>query len=63
MNSVGNAQITMSPEAIDRLMVDHFLDAHERAPEQIILDLHATTIPFTDTKKEDSSTDITTAYC
>jgi hypothetical protein len=36
----------MDPEAIDRLMVDHFLDAHERAPLQIILDLDATDDPI-----------------
>src|SRR5256885_12444837 len=35
----------MNPEAIDRLMVDHFLDAHESAPLQIILDLDATDDP------------------
>src|SRR5256885_12878140 len=36
----------MNPEAIDRLMVDHFLDAHESAPLQIILDLDATDDPI-----------------
>src|SRR5205809_5604460 len=35
-------KIVMGPAAIDRLMVDHFMDAHERAPLQIILDLDAT---------------------
>jgi hypothetical protein len=39
-------KIVMDPEAIDRLMVDHFLDAHERAPLQIILDLDATDDPI-----------------
>jgi Transposase DDE domain group 1 len=39
-------KIMMQPEAIDRLMVDHFLDAHERAPLQIILDLDATDDPI-----------------
>ena len=39
-------KIVMNPEAIDRLMVDHFLDAHERAPLQIILDLDATDDPI-----------------
>lgn len=38
-------KIVMQPEAIDRLMVDHFLEAHERAPVQIILDLDATDDP------------------
>src|SRR5438105_15268699 len=36
----------MQPEAIDALMVDHYLDAHERAPLQIILDLHPTDHPI-----------------
>ena len=39
-------KIVMNPEAIDRLMVDHFVDAHERAPVQIILDLDATDDPI-----------------
>ena len=39
-------KIVMNPESIDRLMVDHFLDAHERAPLQIILDLDATDVPI-----------------
>lgn len=39
-------KIVMQPEAIDRLMVDHFLDAHEKAPQQIILDLDATDDPI-----------------
>src|SRR5712691_2774278 len=39
-------KIVMQPEAIDRVMVDHFLDAHERAPLQIILDLDATDDPI-----------------
>ena len=38
-------KIVMQPEAIDRLMVDHFLDSHEKAPLQIILDLDATDDP------------------
>ncbi len=38
-------KIAMQPEAIDELMVDHFLDAHEHAPLQIILDLDATDDP------------------
>src|SRR2546425_8967654 len=36
----------MQPETIDRLMVYHFLDPHERAPLQIILDLDATDDPI-----------------
>ena len=39
-------KIVMQPEAIDQLMVDHFLDAHEKAPLQIILDLDATDDPI-----------------
>jgi hypothetical protein len=39
-------KIVMNPEAIDQLMVDHFLDAHERAPVQIILDMDATDDPI-----------------
>jgi len=39
-------KIVMNPEAIDRLMVDHFLDAHREPPGQIILDLDATDDPI-----------------
>src|SRR5262245_1236004 len=39
-------KIVMQPEEIDRVMVDHFLDAHQRAPLQIILDLDATEDPI-----------------
>ena len=39
-------KIVMNPEAIDRLMVDHYMDAHKRAPLQIILDLDATDDPI-----------------
>jgi len=39
-------KIMMQPEAVDRVMVDHFLDAHDEAPEQIILDLDATDDPI-----------------
>jgi hypothetical protein len=39
-------KIVMQPEAIDQLMVDHFLAAHEKAPLQIILDLDATDDPL-----------------
>jgi hypothetical protein len=35
-------KITVDPESIDALFVDLFLEAHEQAPEQIILDLDAT---------------------
>ena len=39
-------KISMSPDRIDQLMVDHFMDAHEDAPSQIILDLDATDDPI-----------------
>lgn len=39
-------KIVMQPEQVDRLMVDHFLDAHEKAPLQIVLDLDATDDPI-----------------
>jgi hypothetical protein len=39
-------KIVMKPEAIDQLMVDHFLDAHPKAPLQIILDIDATDDPI-----------------
>lgn len=35
-------KIVVDPESIDALLVDLFLEAHEQAPEQIILDLDAT---------------------
>jgi hypothetical protein len=34
------------PEAIEALLVDIFLEAHERAPEEIVLDLDATDDPI-----------------
>ena len=39
-------KITYSAEAMDRLMVDLYLESHSRAPEQIVLDLDATDIPL-----------------
>src|SRR6185436_15304596 len=38
-------KIVMNPEAIDQLMVDHFLDAHHHAPSSITLDMDATDDP------------------
>ena len=38
-------KISHNPIAIKRLMVDLFLEAHERAPSEIILDLDATDDP------------------
>ena len=35
-------KIVVDPESIDALLVDLFLEAHERAPKKIILDLDAT---------------------
>jgi hypothetical protein len=45
---VGNAykKISRDDAAIDRLMVDHFLESHEKAPLQIILDADATDDPL-----------------
>ena len=37
-------KIVVDPESIDALLVDLFLEAHERAPEQIILDVDATDV-------------------
>src|ERR1700730_16969734 len=39
-------KISHDPEAIDSLFVDLFLDAHQKAPKQIILDLDATDDPL-----------------
>ena len=39
-------KISHDPAAIERLFVDMFLEAHRRAPEQIILDLDATDDPL-----------------
>jgi hypothetical protein len=39
-------KVSHDPAAIERLFVDVFLDAHRRAPEQIILDVDATDDPL-----------------
>lgn len=39
-------KIVMQPEAIDRLLVQVFLEAHATAPEEIVLDLDATDNPL-----------------
>jgi hypothetical protein len=39
-------KIIMKPEEIDRLLVDVFLQAHDEAPEQIVLDVDATDDPL-----------------
>jgi hypothetical protein len=44
-------KISHDPAAIEALFVDLFLDAHEKAPEQIILDLDATDDPIHGTQE------------
>jgi hypothetical protein len=39
-------KIGYSPEAIDKLLVELYLESHAQAPEQIVLDLDATDIPL-----------------
>jgi hypothetical protein len=39
-------KISYAPEALDALLVDLFLEAHPRAPRQIVLDLDATDTPL-----------------
>ena len=39
-------KIVARPEAMDDLLVDLFLEAHDQAPEQIILDVDATDDPL-----------------
>ena len=39
-------KISYSPEAIDALLMDLFLEAHRRAPREIVLDLDATDTPL-----------------
>jgi hypothetical protein len=39
-------KVSMSPEKIDQLMVDHFMDTQKEPPSQIILDLDATDDPI-----------------
>ncbi len=39
-------KIGYSPEALDRLLTDLFLESHATAPKQIVLDLDATDIPL-----------------
>jgi len=39
-------KIIMKPEEVDRLFVDVFLQAHDEAPEEIVLDLDATDDPL-----------------
>jgi hypothetical protein len=39
-------KIGYRPEAIDALLVEVFLEAHEQAPEQIVLDLDTTDLPL-----------------
>jgi hypothetical protein len=44
-------KIAHRPEAIERLFVDLFLEAHSQAPEQIVLDLDATDDPLHGTQE------------
>jgi hypothetical protein len=39
-------KISYSTEALDTLLIDLFLEAHPRAPQQIVLDLDATDTPL-----------------
>ena len=39
-------EVSHDPAAIERLFVDLFIDAHRKAPKQIILDLDATDDPL-----------------
>jgi len=39
-------RIAVSPEAVERFFVEVFLDAHEEAPEEIVIDLDATDDPL-----------------
>lgn len=39
-------KIVMNPDAMDRLLVDVFLQAHRKAPSEIVLDLDATDDPL-----------------
>ena len=39
-------KISYSPDALDALLVDLFLEAHARAPREIVLDLDATDTPL-----------------
>jgi len=39
-------KISYSPEALDKLLVDLYLESHKKAPEEIVLDLDATDIPL-----------------
>jgi Transposase DDE domain group 1 len=53
-------KISHNPTAIKRLFLDVFLEAHERAPREIILDLDATDDPVHGIRKGGFSTAITT---
>ena len=54
-------KISHDPAAIESLFVDLFLEAHKKAPKQIILDLDATDDPLHGHQEGRSSTAITTA--
>jgi len=39
-------RISLEPEAVDNLLIDFFLEAHEEPPEEVVLDLDATDDPI-----------------
>jgi len=54
-------KITFWKQEVDELLVSVFLESQAKAPEQIILDVDTTDLPYTASKKGASSTAITTA--
>jgi hypothetical protein len=58
-------KIGYSAEAIDRLLVDLYIESHATAPTEVVLDLDATDIPRTAISRSGSSTatTTTTAIC
>jgi hypothetical protein len=44
-------RIAISPEAVDRFFVEVFVDAHDEAPEEIVLDIDATDDPLHGTQE------------
>jgi Transposase DDE domain group 1 len=58
-------KIPLEMEAVDRLLVEIFLEAHQAPPAEIVLDLDATDDPLHGNQEGDSSTATTgtTAIC
>ena len=54
-------KIVADPAGMDELLVEVFLEAHPKAPEELILDLDATDDPLLGSRKGDSSTATTNA--